>query len=161
MVATVEVGAPLTHVFEVFTRELGDWWPAEYTFSNHRLAGASIEHLEGGAWFEVDVDGTRTEWGEVRTWDAPLRLVLSWRISGDRMQEAPADASEVEVQFSSLGAASTQVRVEHRDFERHGDGTDAIRTGMASERGWSHILAGLKRAASWPEAQQDDSHQPL
>ena len=161
VVTTVEVRAPLTHVFEVFTRELGDWWPAEYTFSSQRLAGASIEHLEGGSWFEVDVDGNRTEWGEVRTWEAPDRLVLSWRISPDRKQESTRNASEVEVRFTSLGAAGTQVLVEHRDFAQHGEGGEAMRQGMASEQGWSRILDGLRRAASWPDGQQDDGHQVL
>ena len=161
VVTSVEVGAPLTHVFEVFTHELGDWWPAEYMFSYRRLAGASIEHFEGGAWFEVDADGVRTEWGEVRAWDAPDRLVLSWRIGPERTQERPENASEIEVRFTSLAADRTQVQVEHRDFGRHGPGGDAMREGMASDRGWSRILDGFRRAASWPEAGRVDSHQPL
>ena len=163
MVETVEVGAPLTPVFEVFTRELADWWPQEYTFSDQRLAGASIEHLEGGAWFEVDVDGNRTDWGQVRVWEPPDRLVVSWRVGSQRTQEDPENASEVEVQFESLGASVTQVRVEHRDFEKHGAGAKELFDGMSSEQGWRRILADFSRSASWPGTQNpaDIPHQPL
>src|SRR5690554_7699542 len=93
----VTIRAPQTHVFGVFPGSLGEWWPREFTFSGHEFAAASIEHLNGGSWFEVDRSGTRTDWGEVVIWEPPARLVLSWRVSADRTQEAPGNASQVEV----------------------------------------------------------------
>lgn len=111
----------------------------------------------------MDLSGRRTDWGEVRTWDPPDRLVLSWRVSAERTQEEPQNASEVEVQFTSLAAARTLVRVEHRAFERHGDGAQAMLEGMSSENGWSRILRTFADAASWPGTQDpaNDTHQQL
>lgn len=154
----VVVRAPLTHVFEVFTRELGTWWPTDLTFSGPEFVAAGIEHLEGGSWFEVDRSGNRTDWGEVKVWEPPDRLVLTWRVSAERKQELPGNASQIEVRFTALDAATTEVSLQHSNFARHGSGALAMQTGMASEAGWSRILGSLRDHASWPPA---DGHQEL
>ncbi len=161
VLASAQIGAPLAHVFDVFTRELGSWWPRDYTFSGDRLAAAGIDHLRGGSWFEVDAAGDRVEWGEVLSWEPPERIVLSWRVGLDRTQTDPSEASEVEFTFRSLAPALTEVSVEHRRFGRHGAGADSMREGMASDQGWSRILSGLSRAASQPDPGPDDGHQIL
>jgi hypothetical protein len=50
----------------------------------------------------------------------------------------PIRASEVEVLFSPDGAG-TRVDLTHRGFDRHGDGAQAYRGGMAV--GWQQLLA--------------------
>lgn len=144
---SIEIAAPRTHVFEVLTRELADWWPAEFTFSGERFAGASIDHLAGGDWFEIDADGRKTSWGEVRDWQPPELLILSWRIAADRSQEPPGQASEVRIRLLELTQATTQLEFEHHEFERHGEGGGAMREGMASGQGWPAILERLRSAA--------------
>jgi hypothetical protein len=49
------------------------------------------------------------------------------------------------VRFVPEGATRTRVEVEHRKFERHGDGADTLREGLDSRRGWPLILAELRR----------------
>jgi hypothetical protein len=105
-------------VFQSFTRVLGAWWPAAYTFSGEVFAAAEVEPREGGRWYERDRSGTELAWGEVRPWEPPLRRVLSWRGAADR----------------------TRVVLTHRAFAWHGDGAETMRTGMASPQGWRFLL---------------------
>jgi uncharacterized protein YndB with AHSA1/START domain len=126
--------------FHAFTHELGAWWPGAYTFSGEGFATAEIEPREGGRWYERDANGRELAWGEVRAWEPPSRLVLSWRVAADRTQEPPERASEVEVRFLPEGERRTRVVLTHRDFARHGDGAETMRAGMASQQGWRLLL---------------------
>ena len=137
-------GTP-AQVFELFCA-LGDWWPLVFTFSAHRFADAAIERRPGGRWFERDLDGKESSWGDVRAFEPGKRLVLGFGIGADRKPVPKEAASEVEVRFAAA-PEGPRVSVEHRDFERHGDGAAATRGGMDSPQGWPVILAELLRAA--------------
>ena len=142
------IHAPVTHVFDVFTRELGDWWPPDLTFSGADFQAAGSEHLQGGNWFEVNRSGIRTDWGEVLVWQPPERVILSWRVSVTRTQEPPDKASQVEFRFQVAEPDSTEVLVQHSNFARHGKAAEAMRAGMASDAGWRAILASLRDHAA-------------
>jgi uncharacterized protein YndB with AHSA1/START domain len=126
--------------FRAFTADLGAWWPPSYTFGGDAFATAEFEPREGGRWFERDRSGDETDWGEVRAWAPPSRLVLSWRVAADRTQEPPERASEVEVRFVPEGEGRTRLILVHRDLERHGEGAETMRAGMASPQGWRLLL---------------------
>ena len=143
----IVVDAPIERAFVVFTERLGAWWPAAFTFSGDGYDTALMDPHEGGRWFERDRDGNELAWGEVRSWDPPRRVVLSWRVSAEREQEPPERASEVEVGFTEVGSG-TRVVVLHRDFERHGSGAEAMRSGMASDQGWRRLLYAYRQAFS-------------
>jgi hypothetical protein len=65
--------------------------------------------------------------------------VLAWQIGPTRVPEPdPARASEVEVRFIPAGPETTRVSVEHRGFERHGDGAEEYAAGMTG--GWERLL---------------------
>jgi uncharacterized protein YndB with AHSA1/START domain/catechol 2,3-dioxygenase-like lactoylglutathione lyase family enzyme len=139
----VEAGRAST--FDTFTRHLGSWWPLAYTYSEARFADAAIEPKAGGAWFERDDGGESLSWGEVRAYVPGERLVLGFAIGPDRKPAPPESASEVEVRFSDAGPGRTRVELEHRGFERHGEGGETLRAGMDSPQGWPLILAELRR----------------
>jgi len=139
----VDAGAETA--FDIVTLHLGEWWPLAYTFSLERFRDAAIESHAGGVWFEIDDAGQRLSWGEVRAFHPPTRLVLAFAIGPDRQPVADDAASEVEVRFANDTPGRTRVTIEHRAFERHGDGGDATRAGMDSPQGWPLILAELRR----------------
>jgi uncharacterized protein YndB with AHSA1/START domain len=143
---SVVVDAPRDEAFRIFTAQLGDWWPLAYTFSEAAFADAVVEPRVGGRWLERDQDGREHPWGDVVTYDPGRRLVLKFGIGPDR-QPVPRDrSSEVEVRFEPAGGgAKTRVEIEHRGFECHGEGADALRVGLDSPRGWPLILAELRR----------------
>jgi len=139
--ATVTVPAPLDRAFAVFTEGLGTWWPAEFTWSQDVLDSIGMELRAGGLCFERGPYGFRIDWGRVLTWEPPRQLVFSWQISPERVPEPnPARSSEVEVRFTELGRATTQVTLTHSRFDRHGDGGAHYRAMMA-DQGWPYILA--------------------
>ncbi|MGO1074328.1 SRPBCC family protein [Inquilinus sp. CA228] len=142
--AGITVDAPPERAFEAFTAELGRWWPLAYTYAQAELDTAVIEPKPGGLWFERDRAGQETAWGEVRAYEPPSRLVLSFAVSPDRAPEPEERASEVEIHFLAEGSG-TRIELEHRDFERHGDGAGRLREGMASPGGWPLILADFAR----------------
>lgn len=141
----VTVDTSVEEAFRAFTERLEVWWPPSFTFGGEAFEAAAVEPKEGGRWFERGRDGREVDWGEVRAWDPPQRVVLSWRVSPARRQEPPERASEVEVAFRPAGAARTRVELVHRDFARHGEGAEAMRAGMASEQGWTGLLASYRR----------------
>lgn len=138
---SVEIPMAPEHAFTRFTREMGLWWPVEYTWTGQALEGIGIEPGAGGAAYERGPAGNTLIWGRVLAWEPPRRLVLAWLISPNREVIAdPADASEIEVRFEPAGPARTRVSVEHRGFERHGPEGAAYRAAMATPEGWDRIL---------------------
>jgi uncharacterized protein YndB with AHSA1/START domain len=81
---SVLVAASPERAFQVFTEDMSTWWPLR----SHHIGKVDaerviIEPFVGGRWFERGVDGSECDWGKVRTWDSPRRLVLSWEITSD------------------------------------------------------------------------------
>jgi uncharacterized protein YndB with AHSA1/START domain len=142
------VEVPVERAFELFVERLGDWWPIAYTFSGADFETAQIDPRAGGRWFERTGQGEEIPWGHVRAYERGQRVVLQWGIGIDRKPARPERSSEVEFQFAADGETRTRISVEHRDFERHGEGAEALRQGMGSAaQGWPLILAEFRRAA--------------
>jgi Activator of Hsp90 ATPase homolog 1-like protein len=143
----ITVEASQARAFDVFTRELGAWWPlATHHIGTAPAETAIIEPRAGGRWFERSADGRECEWGRVLVWDPPGRLVLSWEISADFKHDESID-TEVEVSFVSLGPALTRVELEHRRLDSYGAAVDKMRGIFDSENGWTWILRSFASRA--------------
>jgi uncharacterized protein YndB with AHSA1/START domain len=143
--ASTTLPVPQDQAFAVFVRELGSWWPAEYTWSKHVLDRIVMEPKAGGACYEIGPQGFRCDWGRVTKYDEPWRVVFRWHISARREPVPdPAKASEVEVRFEKDDGKTLVVLV-HRGFERHGEDGSWYRDAMASDMGWPRILDALRR----------------
>lgn len=141
MIETIAVPAATEDAFRTFVDEIGVWWPREYTWSRDVLERMVIEPHVGGHCYEVGPHEFRCDWGRVTAIDPPRRIVFTWQISPSRAPEPnPAHASQVEVRFAETDDGSTKVTLEHRDFDRHGDGSSQYREAMASSMGWRWIL---------------------
>lgn len=144
---SVQVNAPQTHAFKVFTEHVGSWWP----LSTHHIGTdpaqtAIIERREGGRWFERSGDGVECDWGRVLIWNPPNRIVLTWDINADWKYD-PKLGTEVDIRFISEGPETTRVELEHRHLERFGAMADAMKDTFESEGGWGGILRGYVQAA--------------
>ena len=136
--AEVDVPVPPERAFDAFA-DLGSWWPAELSWSGDVLVSLALDPRPGGLATEIGPHGFRVDWGRVLDWQPPERLVLAWQIGPTRVPEPdPARASEVEVRFVPAGPETTRVSVEHRGFERHGDGAEEYAAGMTG--GWEQLL---------------------
>jgi|Tabmets5t2r1_1033131.scaffolds.fasta_scaffold22216_2 uncharacterized protein YndB with AHSA1/START domain len=146
--AGVSVNLEPDQAFDLFARRLAAWWPPEYSWSQDVLEEIGIEPHEGGMCFERGPHGFRCDWGRVLAWEPPRRLLIAWQISPRREPEPnPAKASEVEVLFDADGEGGTTVAVEHRAFDRHGDGAEYAQM-LGSPQGWPYILERFAAASA-------------
>jgi uncharacterized protein YndB with AHSA1/START domain len=137
----VTVKAPIEHAFDVFTRQMGRWWPRETHHVGPTPARAIMEPFEGGRCYALADDGTETDWGRVLAWEPPGRVVFAWLLTPQwAFEPDPARASDVEVRFTALGDASTLVELTHAGFERYAEGGDAMRAEVDGEGGWGLLL---------------------
>ena len=74
-----------------------------------------FEPRPGGRVFERAANGVEYEWGEVLDWAPPTRVRYLWHLFFDR-----SEATEVELTFTVV-PDGTQIRLEHRGWERLGD----------------------------------------
>src|SRR6202035_3531847 len=76
------VHLPIERAFQFFTESFNAWWPPQYHIGRADLAEAVLEGRVGGRWYERGVDGSECDWGHVRVWEPPHRLVVTWQING-------------------------------------------------------------------------------
>jgi uncharacterized protein YndB with AHSA1/START domain len=144
---TIIVAASAERAFQTFTDEMSTWWPlATHHIGKSDAATVVIEPFVGGRWFERGVDGSEREWGRVRTWDPPRRVVLTWEISSD-WQHDPSIQTELEVQFSPEGT-STRVDLEHRLLHHYGEKAAQMRGIFESDKGWTGLLEAFANRAA-------------
>lgn len=126
---SVTVNVPVERAFEAFTDGITSWWPlATHSYGGENATAAVFEGKVGGRVYERQNDGTEAEWAEVVAWEPPSRFLLDWKIC----------PSEVEVCFTDEGGGITRVDLEHRGWERAGEGAQAIREDYAG--GWEVVL---------------------
>jgi uncharacterized protein YndB with AHSA1/START domain len=125
--------------FEVFTREIGSWWPTgQYSIGGDKIAEVVFEERVGGRVFERHHDGTEGDWGRVVAWEPPHRFVMSWYPGHDT-----SEATELEIRFAPEGDG-TRLELEHRGWEARGDEAAEARAGY--DGGWQTVLGDFERA---------------
>jgi uncharacterized protein YndB with AHSA1/START domain len=136
---SVVVDAPAERAFDVFTRDIGSWWPvATHSIERDRVTDIVMECREGGRILEVHADGTTARWGVISTWEPPARLRFSWNPTYEDRPD-----TEVEVMFVQLSDTQTRVELEHRHWERLGEAGVALRAQYSG--GWIPVLDGYVR----------------
>ncbi|MBI1775371.1 MAG: SRPBCC domain-containing protein [Proteobacteria bacterium] len=135
---SVKVAVGSERAFEVFTKDIGRWWPASHTLLKAPRQSLTIEPKIGGRWFERAVDGSECSLGHVLAWEPPHRVLLAWQIDGTWKFNA-ALVTEVEIRFIADGDA-TRVELEHRKLERLGEHAEAMRGTVDSPGGWTAVL---------------------
>jgi uncharacterized protein YndB with AHSA1/START domain len=138
---SIVVEAPLERAFAVFTEDFGSFKPPEHNLLEVEIAETVFEPREGGHLYDRGVDGSECRWARVLAYDPPNRVVFSWDISPRWQIETDHErTSEVEVRFVAEAPERTRVLLEHRNLERHGEGWEGVREGVAGEGGWPLYL---------------------
>ena len=145
----ITVAASQQRAFDVFTAGFGSWWPRDYHIGTAPMTDFILEPKVGGRWYELDEDGSQCDTGRVLAYEPPSRVVLSWQLNEQWQFDADAShASEVEVRFIAEGPKQTRVELEHRGFERHAAGAEAVRQSMESQSGWTFVLETYAKFAA-------------
>jgi uncharacterized protein YndB with AHSA1/START domain len=138
----IVVEAPAERAFAVFTGQMDQIKPRDHNLLAVDIAETVLEPRAGGRIYDRGTDGSECDWASVLAFEPPERFVFSWHLdTGWRPEADPARRSEVEVRFVPEGPDRTRVELEHRHLERHGDGWEGIREGVAGPEGWSLYLA--------------------
>jgi uncharacterized protein YndB with AHSA1/START domain len=128
-----DVACSVEHAFEVWTAEIGSWWPPDHTVTGRDDLVVVLQGGVGGRIYERTPDGVEHDWGEVTVWEPPTQVAYLWHLRRDR-----ADATEVEIRFLAQGDGATRVQIEHRGWERLGElGAERRQQNLA---GWQTLL---------------------
>jgi uncharacterized protein YndB with AHSA1/START domain len=139
--AAIVVDAPLERAFSVFTGGFGSFKPTEHNLLAVEIAETVFEPRVGGYLYDRGVDGSECRWARVLAYEPPNRVVISWDISPQWQLETDLEkTSEVEVRFVAEAPERTRVELEHRNLDRHGEGWEGEREGVASAGGWPLYL---------------------
>jgi uncharacterized protein YndB with AHSA1/START domain len=139
--ASIVVEAPIERAFSVFTKDFGSFKPPEHNMLAVEIAETVFEPRVGGHLYDRGVDGSECRWARVLAYEPPNRVVLSWDISPQWQIETDLEkTSEVEVQFISETPERTRIELEHRHLDRHGEGWEQERDGVAAPDGWPLYL---------------------
>jgi uncharacterized protein YndB with AHSA1/START domain len=139
---SIVVEAPIGRAFDVFTNEFGRFKPREHNMLTVEIAETVFEPRVGGYLYDRGVDGSVCRWARVLAYEPPHRVLLTWAISPHwQIESDSARESEWEVRFIPETPSRTRVELEHRHLDRHGNGWEGLREGVAGEQGWPLYLA--------------------
>ena len=139
--ASIVVEAPIAWAFKVFTEDFGSFKPAEHNLLRVEIAETVLERRIGGFLYDRGIDGSICRWARVLAYDPPNSIVLSWDIGPDwQIEQDPLKTSEWEVRFIAESEQRTRIEIEHRHLERHGEGWQGVRDGVADDQGWPLYL---------------------
>jgi len=139
---SVRVKATPDRAFKVFAEQMDSWWPKSHHIGSSPMKSIVVEGRPGGAIYTVQDDGANCPWASVIAWEPPHRFTFAWHVTPDWKYEADvARCSEVEVLFTPADDGTTLVELEHRYFERHGEGWEGMQAAVGSEGGWNGVLA--------------------
>lgn len=142
---SVEVAVTQARAYELFTRDLGTWWPlSSHSVGLERSASVAFGAAVGDEIVEIMLDGTTASWGTILELDAPHRLAFSWHAG------RTADAvTHVEVTFTPGPSGGTVVELVHSGWEQWADGA-AQAAGYLE--GWPLVLQAFVTAADGESA---------
>ena len=143
---SIVVEAPIARAFKVFTEDFGKFKPAEHNMLGVEIAETVFEPKVGGFLYDRGTNGSVCRWARVLAYDPPKRVLLSWNISPQWQIETDSKkTSEWEVRFIAETPQRTRVEIEHRHLERHGEGWQGVREGVAGDQGWPLYLQRYAR----------------
>jgi uncharacterized protein YndB with AHSA1/START domain len=115
--------------FEVFTGQIGSWWP----LAEHSLHGASSTlSFVGNEIVEMSADGQRALWGTVTDWQPGQHIAFTWHPG--RTADA---AGSVSITFTAT-QGQTLVTLVHDGWESFADPA-AVRAEY--DEGWPIVLS--------------------
>jgi Activator of Hsp90 ATPase homolog 1-like protein len=122
--------------FELFTRRIDEWWPADRRHFQNRPS--QIFMLRSGRFYERTRDGREVELGRVRAWDFPRQILLDFFVA-----TGPENPTQVEITFSALDG-STEVTVTHWPTPGNADAWEA--TALRYSQSWDAVLTAFLHA---------------
>jgi uncharacterized protein YndB with AHSA1/START domain len=148
----ITIDVPVEHAFGTFTERFDEIKPREQNLLAVPIERTVLEPQVGGTIYDVGTDGTTCTWARVLAFEPPHRLAFSWDLSPTfQVETDPARCSEVEVTFTAVSSERTQVRLEHRHLDRHGEGWEGL-TFLGTGEGWPLWLSRYREMVASTDA---------
>jgi uncharacterized protein YndB with AHSA1/START domain len=145
----IEVDVPRERAFTDFVEQFDKIKPHEYNLLAVDIDQTVFEPRVGGHVYDRGVDGSECRWARVLEFEPPERFVISWDIDLRwQLETDRSRTSEVEVRFVEVGPERTRVELEHRHLERHGEGWEGYREGLAAKDGWPVFLERFREVVA-------------
>ena len=142
----VLVGADQRNAFEVFTGDIGRWWPvAQLSVYG---AGATVT-MANDEIVEGSPDGHSALWGTITRWDPPSAVAFTWHPG-----QTPDQASHVEATFTATGTR-TLVVLTHTGWDVFDDPSAAR---AEYEQAWPLVLGRYQEHLE-PARSPGDDHE--
>ena len=140
---SVTVSVPVERAFEVFTEEIGTWWPLRtHAVDTEQSETVVMEGRVGGRLFERTPSGEEHVWGTLVAWEPPSRVIYSWHPGRgeETAQEVEVtsrpegDGTRVDIRHYGLGEARRPARGDDRELQRGlGQGHRRVRARQREE----------------------------
>jgi uncharacterized protein YndB with AHSA1/START domain len=135
---TLHVNCSPERAFDVFTREIGSWWPlGTYSIGEGKITEVVFEQATGGRVYEIHDDGGEADWGKVLAWNPPASFAMAWSPGSD-----PAKATHLDVSFAADGDG-TRVELVHSGWEILAEKAQESRDNY--DGGWPTVLGHYTR----------------
>jgi len=128
----IEVGLSVDEAFNLFTAEIGSWWPLTSHSVSEAPVACYIEGHVGGRVYEVDVEGNTSKWGTLTEWDPVERVAFTWHPG-----RPTATAQQITVTFTRTETGA-RVQLTHSGWDALID--DAEQTRDTYVKAWDHVL---------------------
>jgi uncharacterized protein YndB with AHSA1/START domain len=136
----IKVSITAAEAFHKFVFGFNEWWPKEYTWSQHVLESIGIDARVNGLCSEHGPLGFRCDWGRITEIEENRYIRLKWQTGPNREPVPdPERASDITLKFNDRKTEATII-FEHFNFENYGEGAELYMKMMDSQQGWDYIL---------------------
>jgi hypothetical protein len=137
VIVSLRVKATPHEAFDVFTREIGQWWRPNALFQLTPRGDGELRFENQERLVTTLPNGKVFEIGRVSCWSPGERLAFTWR----QATFTPNQATHVEIRFEAV-ETETRITVEHR-------GWDAIPQEHAARHGFPLQLFQMRQGEHW------------
>ena len=137
VIVSLRVRATPEEAFDVFTRDIGQWWRPNKLFQITPRGDGALRFVGEEKLITTLESGMEFEIGEVTDWSPGERLAFTWR----QATFAPEQSTHVTVRFEPV-EDETRVTVEHR-------GWDAIPREHAARHSFPLDLFQIRLGENW------------
>lgn len=143
IVKTIIVPTTPQLAFDVFTRDIGKWWPGE----THSLSVAkgdvpraiTVKAGIGGEIEETCCDGSRAIWGVITAWEPGIRVGFTWQLA-----HPPVAHTHVSVSFEEH-PPGCRITLTHDGWDEQAPGARERHEGYVT--GWDFVFGERFAAA--------------
>ena len=145
VVKVIEVPIDSVTAYQLFTEQMGSWWPLDSRSISFHAEGVAAKSLNtdpvpGGAIVEIAASDERHAWGTFVDCDPPHSVAIDFH-----MGRHEDEATHLFVSFLNLGSGQTMVKLVHSGWETFGSLAETMRAGY--DTGWEEIfVSGYARA---------------